>query len=420
MIRTSLSAGILLAITYGTLGEARAGAVGTAATQERLFSARETDAIFAAEAIRRKNPLLTRKNMERDLQRKPPYTLVEIDEYLAAATAAAAAQSLEDEIASNARGGYQGPKTFPWIHLRRSYTDVLASEDPSQKIPGDCTFDDLEGALLSFSRDFLEDVDTWSAQAALIAPFSWATGNTLREETVLSLARVGVIPSFTINRISTSGDPADEVDEKAYRVGVFAKLESGVTALKAVTIRGFGVYTADEQHDAGTWAGEFEVEPQFDFSQRLKLGYRSILIAKPKAQRDDIHDTAILAYQARALLHGEYGSVNDEGDKFKGTEYEYFRLGPALQFDLKPFFSRHVHVSLRYQYQPTLSGQESSETFGIDSNDSLFTADAEWLIIDPLDTPGRRLSLKASYIKGGVGPTQKNTETLLIGLGAAF
>lgn len=273
---------------------------------------------------------------------------------------------------------------------------------------------------MSFHRDFIQDIDTWSAEAALIAPFSWASGRTLREGDWLSLARYGIIPRFSLHRVSTTGDPAAEIDLRTYRAGLFAKFESGRPWLTELTLRGFAAYTQDEQHDAGIAAGEFELEPQADLATRLKLGYRTILIDKPKAARKDTQDTAILAYQLRALARGEYGSVTNEGLAFMGPEFEYFRLGPVLQLDFKPFFLRRLQASLRYRYLPTVSGDDRPELHGVDAMDSLFQADLEWLIVDPDEAPGRRISLNATYVNGGVGPMQEKTETLLIGLGAAF
>ena len=373
---------------------------------------------FSVEAMRQKNPRVSIEDFELVTGlRAAQYPLSKIDFYLGEAAKELKAAELTEELKTRR---YFGPKTFPWLALRRSASDVLGIEDPTLATDPEKSFDDLEGALISFHRDFIKDTDTWSAEAALLAPFSWATSDEVRTGTSLRLARWGVIPSFTLNRVSASGDAADEIDLRIYRAGVFLKFESGIRFPSEVTIRGSAAYTQDAQHDGETMAGEFEIEPQADFSQRAKLGYRSILIVKPKARRKDPQDTATLAYQFRALLRGEYGSVSNDGPAFSGMEFDYFRLGPVLQLDFKPLFFRQLQLSLRYQYLPTISGGEQPVMAGIQTEDGLFRADLSWLVVDPEESPGRRIMLKASYINGGLGPLQEKTETLLIGLGAAF
>lgn len=375
------------------------------------------------EAMRQENPLISLADWELVSGNHPKqYRLSEINRYLKNSKAE---DTVAKQVTLQSKKFYYGPKTFPWLALRRSASDVLATEDPTLAIPGDRTFDDLEGALVSFHRDFLNDVNTWSAEAALIAPFAWTTRQTVRRGDFPKLVRYGIIPSYSLNRISTTGAPAEEVDLRTYRVGLFAKWKSGLDFPSALTARGFAAYTQDSTHDANIVAGEFEIEPQADFSPRsnkLKLGYAAMLIKRPDNKlKDDDDETAILAYQFRAFLRGEYGSVSNEGLAFVGSEFDYFRLGPVFQLDFKPFFLRRLQLSFRYQWLPTVSGDDHRANLtGIDTKESLFRADLEWLIVDPEVTPNSRVSLKASYVNGGLGPMQAKTETLLLGLGAAF
>ncbi len=413
---------ILAVAIAGLLAVPGRSAWGAEKPKDPVIKRAAVEQFLAVEAIRRKNPLISLADWERATGvTLKEYPLSKIEAYLNDMTEEKQATDLDKDLAAHP---YRGPRQFPWLALRRSYSDVLASEDPTQIIDPKRKFDDLQGALISFNRDFIKDVDTWSAEAALIAPFSWGTGHTLREGDFLNLARYGIIPSYGLNRISNNGDPSKEVDLRTYRLGVFAKFESGRAFPSELTFRGFGTYIQDEQHDADVMAGEFEIEPQADFadfSPKVKLGYAALLIPKPKAQRKDVHDTAILAYQLRALLRGEYGSVTNEGPTFTGAEFDYFRLGPVFQLDFKPFFFRRMQLSLRYQYLPTISGDDPRAALAkIDTLDTLFRTDLEWLIVDPKESPGQRISLKASYINGGLGPIQEKTETLLIGLGAAF
>src|SRR5262245_42483357 len=69
------------------------------------------------------------------------------------------------------------PKTLPksgfaGFKLRESWSDVLASEDPTAPEPGS-TYKDLKGAKLAYTRNGKKHTDAWTAQAALIAPFVW-------------------------------------------------------------------------------------------------------------------------------------------------------------------------------------------------------------------------------------------------------
>jgi hypothetical protein len=333
------------------------------------------------------------------------YSADDVQNYLASYKAAVTGGTVVDVKNS----GYQGPKTFPWLRLRRSYKDILTGEDPSQGDDGAKKFDDLQGALFSYNGNLIGHTETWSAEMALLAPFSWATGFAPVERDGLHLARYGVVPSFSLHRITTNGDPKGEIDQKTYRVGVFARWESGYKQLNAITVRGFASYANDNLHDVSVPAGEFEIEPFSDLFDKLKIGYRTILWAKDDPEH--IHDTAILAYQFRAILHGEYGSRQSEGPAFTGQEYDFFRVGPELQLDLKPLFLSSLSIGLRYHYLPALSG--------LNSHDSLFAADAEWAILKDAEEQ-RRLTLKISYLNGGLDLTQEEAHTLLIGFGATF
>lgn len=217
------------------------------------------------------------------------------------------------------------------------------------------------------------------------------------------------MPSVSLNRLATSGDSSNETEELTYRMGAFVKLQSGHDWLLALTGRIFASYLNDNLQDQSVTAGEFELEPVSVFAPSLKIGTRTILI--PKENRDDIHDTAWIAYQFRTILHGEWGSLNREGPHFAGKEYDFIRLGPVLQLDLKPFVFKDLSISLKYHYLPALSGENP--------NDSLFTADAEWAIHTDEDKL-QQLSLKVTYVDGGLELTKDEARTLLIGLGAAF
>jgi hypothetical protein len=377
---------------------------------DTLIPRDQIPAILKWESIKQNKPHINQERFESLYGKKDSYGAAEIKEYLASEAAVVPPSKAPEGTII-----YQGPKQFPWVRLRRSYRDVLTLEDPSLSLEnqtGKGTFDDIDGALFSYSRDFRNDTETWSTEAALLAPFSWEVNHTLRNEDFLVPARLGSIPSISYHRVSTSGNPNKEIDQLVYRAGFFAKFESGndYRFLNGLTLRAFGSYAIDALHDSSVPAGEFEIEPQSDITSMLKIGYQTILI--PKENPTDIHDTAWIAYQLRVLLHGEYVSIQNNGGSTSLSERDYFRVGPVLQFDLKPLIFTRLSASLRYSFLPALNTTDRG-------HESLFGVDADWTLFKDA-VNGRKLSLKISYMDGGLDLTKEPAQTLLIGIGAAF
>jgi hypothetical protein len=380
----------------------------TAADKPQPLSRAEVTGYLAVQAKLAKDPSIGIADLDRRFGTpgKNAYSAEEVALYLKSKTQQATLPTRDDLIS---KSGYQGSKHFPWVRLRRSFQDVLTAEDPSLGGGGVAEFDDLEGALFSYSRDLRKDTETWSAQAALLAPFSFYTGYAPLRNEPLGVVRWGFVPSVSLNRLSTSGDPSDETEQLTSRVGAFVKMQSGYNCLLALTGRVFGTYLVDDIKDQSVVAGEFELEPVSVFAPRWKIGTRTILI--PKENADDVHDTAWIAYQLRIILHGEWGSLKNEGPNFTGKEYDFFRLGPIVQLDLKPFICKELSISMKYRRLPAISGENP--------NDSLFTVDAEWAI-HTNEEKLQKLSLKVSYVDGGLELTKDRARTILIGLGAAF
>lgn len=293
--------------------------------------------------------------------------------------------------------------------LRKDSSDVLTSEDPSLQGGGKRSFDDLEGATLSFARDYNTNFNTWSVEGALIFPLVWQNDVVLQEGDFYRLKTFGVIPSISVHRvINNPADSADEISQITPRVGVFGKWISGGT-VEAITLRGFASYTRDTEKSIQVAAGEFELEPHVFAGQYFRIGYNTILwpTTNPETGKADSR----LSYQLRLLAHGEIGHYENTGTApMPDPEYDFVRLGPQVHLDLKPFFSKRVALNFTYEYLPALHGRNP--------NDSLFTADAEFLLTKPDQSP--RISLKASYLNGGLDLTKERAHTLLIGLGVAF
>jgi hypothetical protein len=380
-----------------------------AALGDTVIPRDQIPAILKWESIKQNKPHISQSRFESLYGKKATYKASEIEEYLASEAAVVAPSKVPEGTVV-----YQGPKEFPWVRLRRSYRDVLTLEDPSlslENVNGKQKFDDIDGALISYSRDFRADTETWSTEAAVLAPFSWDVSHTLRNDDFLVPARFGIIPSVSYHRVSAP-NPKDEVDQLVYRAGLFAKLESGndFKFLNGLTLRAFGAYATDATHNSSIPAGEFELEFQSDIRPKLKVGYQTILV--PKENPADKHDTAWIAYQLRFLLHGEYVSIQNNSGSMALAEGDYFRFGPVVQFDLKPLIFTQLSASLRYSFLPALNTTNST-------HDSLFGLDADWTLFKDAEN-GRKFSLKISYLNGGLDLTNEPVQTLLVGIGAAY
>lgn len=391
-----------------SLGAAAGTATAKAADAPVMLTRAEVVAYLAVQQKMSKNPRIAIATLDvvNDNKPKARYTADEITSFVADANKSVKRETV---VEAQKKNYYLGPHTFPWLRLRRSYTDVLTFEDPSLAEGSEESFDDIKGALFSYERDLRNHTDTWSAQAALMAPFSFYTGYEPVKGDGLGIQRWGFIPSVSLDRLTTSGDASKEIEQWTYRMGLFARMKSGNPLLLALSTRAYASYVRDDLKDRSVTAGEFEIEPMSRFSKLVKIGARTIII--PKKNEKDPEDSAYLAYQFRLLLHGEFGSVNSEGPAFTGKEYTFFRLGPVAQLDFKPFIFKNLSIGLKYSYLPALTGQNP--------NDTLLTADAEWILHEDKEAL-RRLSFKVSYVNGGLDLTKEKTHTLLIGLGAAF
>ena len=298
---------------------------------------------------------------------------------------------------------------FKHLKIRQDYTDVLYEEDPSQAEQGK-KFDDLSGATLSFARDLKADTDTWAAQAALILPMIW-TGNLVPG---LKPIAYGFVPSISLHRVTTDGDPADEVDSLIYRAGIYGRWllpsERG-GAHTALNLRGAFSYATDTRHELEIPAAEFDFEPQVFVSPEVSLGYVGEIFYDPKADYED-RKRIYLGYQLRAWLHGEYGRVNEAGASGSSIpDEEFFRAGPVVQLRIfAPHVLEGLTLSGEYHYTPAITGPSG--------NDTLFEASVQLAIYE--DKEKHQISLKGTYTKGGLDLTKQDVRTFLIGLGVTF
>jgi hypothetical protein len=151
--------------------------------------------------------------------------------------------------------------------IRKSWSDLLYSEDLTQPSNATKKIDDLVGATFSWAGDLNTQSDTWSAVGALIFPLEWETG--VREGS-WSPYQVVVAPSVSVNKVSSSGDPTKNVDELFYRLGVLANWQQTSGAFQ---LRGAFVYGTDTGNQAHMPAFELDAEPQLNWHQPPPIGH---------------------------------------------------------------------------------------------------------------------------------------------------
>jgi hypothetical protein len=310
----------------------------------------------------------------------------------------------------NARQGFRAPR------IRRDWRDVLFDEDASV-FSGKKTLGDLEGALFSYLHEGKANSDTWTAHAAVILPYTreWLTGSDF------TLRRFALAPSVTYDRVNTSGDPAVEVDSLLYRAGLYMDFY-GQTRQKepsepivgyGLQVRAAGVYVTDHDHRAGLRGFEVDLEPRFHVGAP-GLGYRTILLGKEYAIRKDGSDISFLEGQLRTWLHMEGGDIEDTGPAWKAVTGSFFRLGPTVQLQLSmPTLpgDRALSLTALYSYLATVSGSDDRSNY--------FRATLAYDLFRDLEL-NHKVSISASYEKGGLNFTKQKVDTFTIGLGVLF
>jgi hypothetical protein len=313
---------------------------------------------------------------------------------------------LEGEL--NARQGWRAPR------IRRDWRDVIYDEDASQQSKK--TLGDLEGALFSYAHNGVADADTWSAHAALIFPYTreWISG------APFALRKFALAPSVTYDRVTTSGNPAVEVDSLFYRVGVYMDFygqtrptsQNPTITGYGLQVRAAGVHVTDQDHRAGLTGCEADFEPRFHVGAP-GLGYRTILVRKYPIRADDT-DISVLEGQLRAWLHTEGGDIQDTGSAWAPVTGSFFRLGPTVQLQLSmPWLpgDRALSFTALYSYLATVSGSNSRPSY--------FRATFSYDLFRDLEL-NHKVSLSASYEKGGLNFTKQQVDTFTLGLGVLF
>ena len=309
--------------------------------------------------------------------------------------------------------------------IRKNWSDVVASEDPSQVGTTKKTMDDLEGASFSYSHDDKAKpykgstvADTWSAVGSLIYPITW-TGTA--EFGSWAPAYVMLAPSVSVNKIATQ-NPTNEVDHLEYRMGVVGSWVVADKWLSEIQVRGAFVYDTDTGHHASLPAGELDIEPRFLWYKQSNpgapwqqnyygIGYRSVLLNKVP-RKEDFSDNSLLDWQVRTWVHMEAGDLQLNGATWQSVGGSFFRVGPSVQAVLNfPELLNGFSVDGEYDYLPAISGPTGR-------NHYVSLGAALTLYHNALSH--RKISLVANYKEGGLALSKQPVEIVTVGLGVTF
>lgn len=309
------------------------------------------------------------------------------------------------------------------IKIRQDYKDVVQEEDPSVT-DAKARRNQLAGASLSFSRDFLAHNDSWSVKGALVRPFALVDNeNGFSSVEPLSLRAVHLIPSVSMHKIDTQGNPKGEVDSLTYRLGASGRW----TLINAnfdseIELRASGAYGTDLHHRASIFATGFDIEPRLAGkagNERWALGFKASL-SPHMPDTEHPNDTSNFLYQLRVFGHGEYGRVRDTGGNPDLLVGQFLRFGPVAKLEFQPcMVSRKIGLDAQaltfqvgYGYVPSLSGRDPG-------HDGHLEAGLEWALLKR-EAQNQKVSLKLLYEKGGLELTKEEVETFTIGLGITF
>ena len=310
--------------------------------------------------------------------------------------------------------------------LRETHADLLgvevaglASADEVQRN----YIKDTKGAQISYATDFGTDEEIWNSKAALLWPIVIKTGVTPRARE-FSIPIVGVVPSISLDRVSTTRKPKDEAeqaeiddeesDELIYRLGAWA------TASTPVNVDLVGRFNAGFKTDTGHSKDErfieAELEPlwQSPFASWIGLGY----FAAPPVfwkesfdpnDRDTWQDT-YLAYQARFRARFITGGVEDNGqDEAGGT---YTRLGFSTEINLDPLVWDRLKGSFGWTYLATIHGSVDEE--------HLIEASLGVILWED-EAKGQEVTLEATYTWGAADNLgEKLQDTVNVALAVLF
>lgn len=327
--------------------------------------------------------------------------------------------------------GFWAPIEHGFLHplIRKSWSDVLSSDDPSQDASSaKQKTSDLVGATFSFADDTDSHTQTWNAVGALILPFDFR----FAPSSTSPLTELVLAPSVSVNRISTDPPAKTDTDQLFFRLGLFTDLEThGV----GIQLRTAFVYGTDTEFGMSMPAFEADIEPQFSWNptnppsvatRYFKIGYRNILIpfvsGKPdptNISRPDPNDNSLLDYQLRLYAHAEGGDLQRSGSTLTTTTGTFFRVGPAAQLRVNAphaVFNHPLSFTGSYEYLPSIEG--------VSDKNYLLTLDLTLGLIplNPANSTAlqQKLSLNFDFTDGALDFTKQEVKKFTVGLSILY
>ena len=319
----------------------------------------------------------------------------------------------EAALADVEEGRVRTPSTWPRILIRKDWSDVLYDEDRSVDGIQSRTTDDLVGASFAYSNDRQAGSESWNTVGSLIVPWFYERS----VQPGLAPDNFMLAPSVSLNRLSSNGDPKKEVDQLLYRVGAMIEWYQFLPGVELLDLRLAAVYGTDSGHGASMPGFELDLEPKLLMGQNAekevpyKIGFRNILWRKAPTLADG-SDQSLLDYQMRIWLRMEGGDIQNVSRSWDAVPEEFLRLGPVAQLRVNmPRLWRGFSITAQYSTMATLEGTSG--------HDSLLKLDATLNLITDKVT-GRKISLNAGYVKGGMNFTAEEADMLTLGMSLLF
>jgi hypothetical protein len=247
-------------------------------------------------------------------------------------------------------------------------------------------------AVFSLAKDYQSNASTWLASGTLMGlkrihynPEAESKGG---------LASIYFVPSLSINKLETSGNPAKEVDSLILRAGTEALFQGNN---KAFFVRANPTLATDTDFRSLLGGLEFQFEPYFN---------GTAIGSSRDLPGGKIH------YLFRPLLNIESGGVFDAGEKTALLEHEhewFSRIGPQLRLE---FWSDEPWLE-RFGLTTSFSHYEALGP-DVDSGD-FFDATLSFRLDEKGD-----ISLTTKYQHGEIPFIQDHVDALTVGFGIKF
>ena len=298
---------------------------------------------------------------------------------------------------------------FKGMLLRSSVEDVLASEDVTGASDIAST-KKLTGAKFSYTRKFRSNIDSWSADGAVLFPFGYENPQGVGSTPVLTSAYV--LPSMTFKRV-TGGDK-DDANSLAFRLGMAWTWSGG-----GIGTKGYRIFTgydpSNNQYPATSYSQTLSLNAalETDFGGRRKIPAVELkwipafdLDLAPGVPlaighfRTLLNDKLKLDYRLEFSFQAEAGRrLEDEEDPKR--DFTFFRAGPKAGITLDPFLHKDVRIGATYQWLNAFVGPREKQHH--------VTAFAQYRLSDAVH-------LSLDYEEGGTDLSKKPIKQLTLGL----